>query len=238
VYEKEKIMPIRFRTLRSAFNKDHFYVRTVQGPVFTLEDAIEALSSGSTLTASDVQAAAIALAEQRDAALLRGQVVDFGPLGTITWRVRPGVLLAKDAPLPRDTDAEFRFEMPKATKLSLLARAVYERVSRSPSQPEISTYRDATTRQENAIYEAGAGGRLVGESMSFDLEDPEQGVFFVAENRMAVRVRSYNTAGDKRIDFSVPVNVTGPQTVEIRTRRKSEGVLLVSEPFGPLAPAT
>ncbi|MCP4608408.1 MAG: hypothetical protein GY845_06825 [Planctomycetes bacterium] len=62
-------------------------------------------------------------------------------------------------------------------------------------------------------------------------------MFFVAQDGTAVRIVAYLETGKKRIGFSGPVGMTGTQSVEVRTRRKEGGVLLASDPFGPLNPA-
>jgi hypothetical protein len=68
-------------------------------------------------------------------------------------------------------------------------------------------------------------------------DDNSQGVFFLHEGSASVRASIYLTIGKKRVVFTVPAGLVGPQVIEVRTRYQSEGAVLISEIFGPLNPA-
>ncbi len=142
-----------------------------------------------------------------------------------------------DEPLPQDAEVEVVLGLPRQTKKSLRDRATFDRTERAPSQPVIDVFFEPVSKQENAVYVAASAARLTGRYLSFDANDPEQGVFFVAQDSTAVRAAAYLDTGAKRVNFSVPAGLTGTQSVEVRTRRKEGGALLASDPFGPLNPA-
>jgi hypothetical protein len=229
-------MPVKYYVTRNPFREGEYYARTLQGTSFTLDDAIANILQETALTESEILGAVSALARQRDEAMLRGHTVDFGPLGTYSLRVRAS-LPSSDAPLPSDVDVDVLFNLRKQDKRSLRDRATFDRASRAPSQPVVKSFFEPVSQQENAVYVAGSAARVTGEYLTFDAEDPEQGIFFVAEDGTAVRVAAYLEMGQKRIGFSVPVGLTGAQSVEVRTRRKEAGALLASDPLGPLQPA-
>ncbi len=101
----------------------------------------------------------------------------------------------------------------------------------------IEAFFEPVSKQENTVYVANGIARLTGKFLSFDADDPEQGVFFVAEDGTAVRVAAYLDNSAKRVNFGIPAGLTGAQSVEVRTRRKAGSAMLVSDPFGPLNPA-
>ena len=157
-------------------------------------------------------------------------------MGTYSLRVK-ATMSSPDEPLPQDASVEVVFGMPKQNKKSLRDRATFDRTERAPSQPVVEMFFEPISKVENTVYVAGSVARVTGSFLSFDDDDPEQGVFFVPEEGTAVRIVAYLEMGKKRIGFSVPVGITGTQSVEVRTRRKAGGALLASDPFGPLMPA-
>ncbi len=229
-------MPIKYYIVKSPFRDNEYFARTLRGDVFSMEDATSSVLQETALTESEIHGVNVTLARLRNEALLRGQTVDYGPMGTFSLRVK-ATLSSPDEPLPQDAEVEVVFGMPKQDEKSLRDRAAFDRTERAPSQPVIDVFFEPVSKQENAVYVEGSVARLTGRYLSFDVDDPEQGVFFVAEDGTAVRIVAYLETGKKRIGFSVPVGVTGTQSVEVRTRRKEGGALLASDPFGPLDPA-
>ncbi len=229
-------MPIKYYITKNLLRKGEFHALTLAGPTFTLHDAIVNILQETALTESEIHGVASAVVRQRDEALLRGQTVDFGPLGTYSLRVR-AVVEHSNAPLPADATVVVHFSLPRQHMKALRNRATLERVMRAPSQPVVNTFLNATTQERNTTYIAGHAARLIGDFLSFDASDPEQGVFFVAEDGTSTRAVSYLSTGNKRVDFSVPIELTGPQSVEVRTRRKAESALLASDLLDPLMPA-
>ncbi len=229
-------MPIKYYIVKSPFRDNEYFARTLRGDVFSMENAISSVLQETALTESEIRGVNITLARLRIEAMLRGQTVDYGPMGTFSLRVK-ATMSSPDEPLPQDAVVEVVFDLPKQDKKSLRDRAAFDRVERAPSQPVIEVFFEPVSKQENSVYVAGSVARLTGKFLSFDADDPEQGVFFVAQDGTAVRIVGYLETGKKRIGLSVPVGMTGTQSVEIRTRRKTEGALLASDPFGPLNPA-
>jgi hypothetical protein len=236
LWDKGGIMPIKYYVVKSPFRENEYFARTLLGDVFTMEDAIGNILQETALTESEIHGVNVAVARQRDEALLRGQSVDFGPLGTYSLRVK-ATMSSPDEPLPQDASVDVLFGLPRQTRKSLRDRATFDRADRAPFQPVIDGFFEPVSKQENAVYVAGGVARLTGKYLTFDADDPEQGVFFVAEDDTAVRVVAYLDNSAKRVNFGVPAGLTGAQSVEVRTRRKEGGALLASDPFGPLNPA-
>ncbi len=229
-------MPIKFYVVKSPFRANEYFARTLRGSVFTIEDAISDIVQETAFTESEIRGVNVSLARHRNKAMLRGQTVDYGPMGTYSLRVK-ATMSSSDEPLPPDASVEVNFGLPKPDEKSLRNQVTFDRSERAPSQPVIEAFLEPISQQQNTVYVAGSAARLTGRYMTFDIGDPEQGVFFVAEDGASVRVLAYLDARAKRINFSIPTGLVGTQSVEIRTRRKTEGALLVSDPFGPLEPA-
>ncbi len=229
-------MSLRYIIVPSPFREGEFFVRTIPGTTYTLEEAIGSATQETALTETELRGSLIVLSRLRNEALLRGQTVDFGEFGTYSMRLR-ATLEDSDAPLPPDAVIDVRVDLPRQTVKSLRDQVSTERSQRAPSQPVINTFYDGATKQKDTVYTTGIAARLTGKFLSFDEEDETQGVFFVAEGGTAVRATVYLTKGNKRVDFNIPGGLTGAQSVELRARRKDEGALLAADPVGPLQPA-
>ncbi len=203
-------MPIKYYIAKSPFRDNEYFARTLRGDVFSMEDATSSVLQETALTESEIHGVNVTLARLRNDALLRGQTVDYGPMGTFSLRVK-ATLSSPDEPLPQDAEVEVVFGMPRQDEKSLRDRAAFDRVDRAPSQPVIDVFFEPVSKQENTVYVAGSVARLTGRFLSFDVNDPEQGVFFVAEDGTAVRAPAYLDTGAKRVDFS-PIS-TGKRVV-------------------------
>ncbi len=229
-------MSVSFRVVKSTFHIGKFFVRTLTGKKRNLKTALREITGETALTESELQGTVVALARHRDEALLRGQVVDYGPLGTYSIRVKAS-LDEYDQPLPEDAEMRVKHTLPQSIIQALKDQVEYVRESRAPSQPVISTFVNIATEQKNSFYTPSTPARLVGDFLNFDRDDQEQGVFFVSDGNPAVRSDIYVTTGKKNIVFNIPNGLVGIQAVEVRTRRKDMGAVLSSELLGPLEPA-
>jgi len=228
-------MSIKFVVVPSPFESNKFFVRTVHESVYTLDEAVSDITQETALTESEVRGVAAALTRRRDEALLAGRRVDFGDLGRYTLNVR-ATLDSADAPLPADYEMVVLADVPRRVSNWLRSRASVARKKTSTYQPLINSFFDAATKQD-AVYSTSMAARINGAFLKFDENDAQQGVFFVAEDGSAVRATVYLYVGSTRVEFNIPPGLTGPQSVEVRTKRKLESALLVSDPLGPLDPA-
>jgi len=229
-------MAIKYIVVPSPFAEGKFFARTLPGLPYTLDEAITAAIQETALTESEVQGVVTTLVRLRDEALAAGRKVDFGALGRYSLRVRASLDSPND-PLPPDYELVLAADVPRQTVTDLKSRVSVEREEVSAYQPVIHSFYDAASKQEGTVYTAGAPARISGAFLAFDGEDDEQGVFFVAADDTAVRATVYLTTGNKEVECSIPAGLTGPQSVEVRTRRRAVGALLMSDPFGPLEPA-
>ena len=228
-------MPIKYIVVKNPFPSGWYFIRTISGDVYTYSAALKDTAEQTALTETELRGALHIMARLRDRALLDGKVVDYEEIGTYELRGR-GTLPDKNAPL-QNPRTEIDIHLPRDIESNLQRLATYERVERGKFQPEISTFIDAATKHENTVYTAGGTSQLNGNFLSLDENDSSQGVFFLQEGVPAVRASIYLTTGKKQIVFNVPAGLVGPQVIEVRTRYKSEGAVLISEIFGPLTPA-
>ncbi len=229
-------MTIRYVVVPSPFESGKFFVRTLHGPTYTLEEAIADVTQETALTESEIRGVAAALARRRDEALLAGRRVDFGELGRYVLNLR-ATLDRADASLPPDYEIALLADVPRSAADRLRSRVTVERCQVSAYQPLIHSFYDATSRQTDALYTVGASARINGAFLKFDQDDAEQGVFFVAGDGSAVRATVYVSIGASSITFDTPDGLSGAQLVQVQTRRKAGAALLASDPIGPLDPA-
>jgi len=220
----------------SPFQKGQFFVRTLPGPTYTLKEAISSIIQETALTESEIQGTISALVRHRNLALIAGRKVDLGELGRYSLRVR-ATLDSPNDPLPKDYELVLAVDFPPQVVPNLKSQVTVERQEVAAHQPTIQAFYDAASKQIDTVYTAGITARINGAFLKFDDQDPEQGAFFIAEDGTAARASYYLTTGAKEVTFNIPAGLSGPQSVEIRARRREAGALLVSDPFGPLAAA-
>jgi hypothetical protein len=229
-------MAIKYVVVKSPFPGGKYFIRTISGDIYTLDAALEDAEEQTALTKTELRGAMHIMARLRDRALLDGKVVDYEEMGVYELRGR-GTLEEKNAPL-KNAQTEACIHLHQENESDLQRLVVYERVVQGKFQPEISSFIDAATKQKNTVYTAGATAQLNGEFLSFDENDNSQGIFFLHEGAPARRASVYLVTGKKQVIFNVPDGLVGPQVIEVRTRYKSEGAVLISEIFGPLEPAS
>ena len=84
-------------------------------------------------------------------------------------------------------------------------------------------YVDVSSGESNAALTPGGQGRLVGKLLKFDLDDPAQGIFFVAADGSETRVESVAWNGSSKHIFLVPALSAGEYELQVRAVWNSAG---------------
>lgn len=85
-------------------------------------------------------------------------------------------------------------------------------------QPNVLEYTDTNSSTRNSTLTPGGMGQLVGRRLKFDLADPNQGVFFVAEDATATRVTVVSRNKPAELIFLVPDTLLpASYAVEVRS---------------------
>ncbi len=83
-------------------------------------------------------------------------------------------------------------------------------------QPSPKDFWDLTTGQHCGVLTPGGQGKLQGHNLRFAEEDPQQGVFFVDQDRRATRVESLTLNDPSLLIFAIPALVPGQYVLEVR----------------------
>ena len=83
--------------------------------------------------------------------------------------------------------------------------------------PHLTQYFDCNSGQTNAGLTPGGMGRLIGSRLKVDPDDPEQGIFFIAEDGQASRVEVIAKNVYSELIFLVPANLSpGAYRLQVR----------------------
>lgn len=88
--------------------------------------------------------------------------------------------------------------------------------------PIVVAYRDKVTGDINNRITPNSGGFLNGDRLTFNEDDPEEGIFFVGEAGTAVRVAQTLAIGGRELTFLVPALTAGAYRVEVRQKTKTK----------------
>lgn len=85
------------------------------------------------------------------------------------------------------------------------------------SLPVIKTFYDSESRETNNIITPGGGALVKGENLRFDLDDPEQGIFFcdVHDPKKAIRALGFIGNSCNEIVFLIPLLQAGDYILRI-----------------------
>ena len=110
-----------------------------------------------------------------------------------------------------------------------LRRAVRDaRVMKSLGEkprPKPVTYVDVSTGERNKVITPGGPGRLIGQRLRYDPDDPAQGIFFIAADGTATRVEVLVWGMPAHLAFIVPALPAGDYKVQVRTVLNDNGEL-------------
>lgn len=105
---------------------------------------------------------------------------------------------------------------------NVLSRIHIQKELSGPVRPELLEYTDWNSTERDSVLTPGGLGQIIGQNLKFDPADPEQGIFFIAEDGTAskVSVISHNTGG--QLTFLVPAELApGDYSLEVRANVSS-----------------
>ena len=125
--------------------------------------------------------------------------------------------------------------LPGGTLREALKRIVLRKVAPSNTAPLLSALEDVSSDTTNEQLTPGKAVRIFGDKLSFDPQDPTQGVFFTNEQGKSVRADEYIEASPKKIYASVPDRLkAGNYSLQVITKTKS-GTMRTGQLDFPLA---
>lgn len=219
-------MTIAYVLHPSRISDDGAY-RAVARPARTydLDEVVDQICDlGSTVSEADVRAVLANLTKVIRMALLDGCNV-ITPFANFGFSIRgkfEGAEDRFDASRHR-VEAQARPGAVIRRALRLRARTVkLEALSPSPTPLH---YTDVISATHNRTLTPGGPGKLFGYRLSFDPNDPAQGVFFVAGNRSETRAGLLVENLPQTLIFVVPPLDTGEYTLEVRSTIDGAGPL-------------
>ena len=85
--------------------------------------------------------------------------------------------------------------------------------------PKPLQFIDSNSGENNSIVTAGGLGILVGNRLSFDPADPEQGIYFIAEDGTQVKVEVIGHNRPSNLTFIIPDNLAaGDYTILVKSK--------------------
>jgi hypothetical protein len=126
----------------------------------------------------------------------------------------------------------------KQFKRDLCRRVTFKRDSEpSGIYPAAAEYQDFGSKKRNTCVTSGSIGTLRGEHLKANLQNPDEGVFFVARSTGdAIRVKMFSRNVSKELTFLVPPLILGEvYRLEVLVRPRQVKTLLECRLDKPLA---
>jgi nucleoid DNA-binding protein len=184
-------MTIQYEVTENPLQEGTYFPRVVPGDTVPMPRTLKAIVRETGVSRTDVKAVLDATAQRVQLALLEGNAIALEGLGIFS--------LSMSETLDRVED-KISDEMDLRVNVRVDADLI-----------------DVATGQENA-YTAGSIAHITGEDLTFDAGAADEGVFFVADDETETRATVYSDVGSTRVAFLVPADLSGEQSVEIRTR--------------------
>jgi len=219
--------------------KDHLVARVHTIGTLDKEEMLERMvRSGTTLTRTDLLGAWELIEETGRTALLDGWGISL-PLCHARLSIR-GVFEEYDDrfdPHRHKVVAQFQSD-------GDLRRAIYRdarpaRMHAEELRPLLLAYYDVFTGQRDQVLTPGGIGRLYGNRLRFDPDDPRQGLFVLGADGGVVRVKQVAENRSRKLIFLVPPLPAGAYKLAVRAAYSGEkdldvgfldGVLQVGSP--------
>ncbi len=203
-------MAIRYILIPNALtaNPDDFSARVLTNNVLEMEEIIDAIvGMGSTVTRADILSVISDLTTAIGKALLAGNRVSL-PFGQFALSIQ-GVFDDLDEvfdPSKHQLTIIVRPGAPLRKMVRTQAELIKE--DRAEPRPFPIVYVDLNTNARNSVLTPGGMGQVEGHRLRFDPADPEQGIFFIAEDGTETRVEVVGLNQDGRLMFLIPSTLT------------------------------
>ena len=89
--------------------------------------------------------------------------------------------------------------------------------------PVLDDFQDCTRTGRRGAATPGGGGIITGRNLKYDPDDPEQGIFFIADDGAEIRANAAIKTRDKEILFQIPDGLRAGTEYRIEVRRRRAG---------------
>jgi len=191
--------------------------RVVQRENVSFDDLLDYMSKGAVVSKADMKAVLSQFSDALVYYMSKGSRVQT-PLGAFSVGLRrtgddsTERTISADAPIIR--------VRPTTEVATQLKRSIEISVIDTPSTPIPLVYGVANI-DDKSIVNGGKSGQilhLTGSRLSFDQEDGESGVFFVADDGKETRSQVYSRVGNVFIDCKIPDIAAGEYSLVVRTK--------------------
>lgn len=190
----------------------------------TLDDVIDRmLEQGTTLTRQDIMAVLDLFFQTIMMLILEGRNVTT-PLVNFGVTIKGNFLSQYDSFDKARHWVRARVNANKQFRNKIKAQAKVQQQKANRPMPQPEEYLNPTGN-DNSILPPGGGAKLRGHNLQFDVADPEQGIFLIANDQTRTRIDGvlHNTA--RELIFLVPADLTaGEYTLEVRARFGNDNV--------------
>ena len=227
-------MTIKYVVVPNNLQAGKYYLRVVQGNRVELDTLIKEIVADTSLSESDVRAVVNALARRVQNHLLLGNRPIIDGLASFSLSLRES-LLSADAIPTSNARLMVNIRPDVVLQKEISHQAQLEQAFSRVRIPSLTAFFDAQTKREG-VYTAANMGRLRGDSLMFNQEATDEGVFFMADDDIETAVNTYLDIGSREITFLIPASLSGTQSVEVRTRY-SGSTLRIGRLAKPIMPA-
>ena len=210
-------IPIRYRIIRSKLrgNPSGYIAQVEHYRKVTKEELAEEISRrGTTTSLPDINKIFDYLFDSVAYALAKGEIVET-PIGTLFLTVQGPFEHGVDFFDHRRHRLRIRF-IPNKHLYDNLKYAPMEFCEARVIRPNPTSFDDIATGSHNEQLTPNDQGRVIGADLKFDPDDPQQGVFFVAEDGTETRVRSVAVNSPQQLILLVPDLAPGPYRLVVR----------------------
>jgi len=108
-------------------------------------------------------------------------------------------------------------------KFQMIAKVQQQKANRPMPQPE--EYINPNNGDDNQMLTRGGGGKLRGHELQFEAEDPNQGIFLIAEDQTRIHIEGILHNTQRELIFLVPNDLAaGEYAVEVRSRFGTDNI--------------
>lgn len=212
-------MPIYFALYPNALTEDpdDYYAVVQPAQVRDKEDiADRIIEMGSTVTRADV----LSVLNDRDE-VVRAMLLDGDRVNTPLVSLSVSIKGVFNGPGDSFDPSRHQFNVIATPKRDLETwvqkNAQSQKVEADRPEPMPQRFIDITTGELNSLITAGSVVNIEGRRLKFDADDPEQGVFFVADDGTASRAEKIARNTPSELIVVVPDDLpSGNYTLEVR----------------------
>ncbi len=204
-------------------NPNDQLARILPNTIFNLDDIIEMMiRRGTTVTETDARAVIMLFMQ-----VVAEAVADGNHVNTPLVNIKPGIAgIFKDISDTFDPKRHTKHAILLSGTLlnKLIEKAPIEKITRPLPAPTILEYIDVSSGASSSLITPAGIGRIIGNELKFNLQNPNEGVFFIANDGTEIKVTAIAQCTEKRLIFSNPAELApGNYTLEVRRSYTKNG---------------